>query len=474
MTNPKHILRYGTNADQKYFSGDFEQCYDLIAINAHMIAFSPNALALFVGRQTINKAFFIDPITHLFQHSPSYISNPSGEIKKSIVNLISKYSIGIVDEEVSADDAYNQIKRSLRAGTIDNGFIRKFTENVLAYQENFINEKKDAQDYGKYVEFAREEDPSLASLEIHQRPEFLVAPYFYLEEDNWLSKNLSLITLAKELRPDVPVYAQVVINKKILERNLINNEDSAFDSIINSYKESNADGFLIWIDGYSEHEELSESLSKYTQALSTLRESDKPVHTLYGSYFSILLTHQKYNILQGVAHGLEYGEAREVVPVGGGVPTAKFYFYPLHKRMNLKEMVEILRQLNINTKEQFFEKICNCATCIEAISSDNVLIDFQMAYGQTKPSTFQRGETLVTMSFPTPETKSRSLRHYLYSKKKEFETVGRAEDFEILRQELSNSLATYKEITNSEDYGHLSEWINALSNETDGAVVASA
>ena len=94
----KHILRYGTNADKKYIDQN-NQYYDLLAINGNMLAYTPGALAGFIRNNLLNeseKGFFIDPITHSFQHSLDKIKSYSKKeekqtLKKSIENLIDYY-----------------------------------------------------------------------------------------------------------------------------------------------------------------------------------------------------------------------------------------------------------------------------------------------------------------------------------------------------------------------------------------------
>lgn len=466
MSEIKHILRYGTNADQKYFDGDFESCYNTVAINANMIASSPNTLALFVGKKTINKPFFIDPISHLFQHSQSYISGASGGIKRSIDNLISSYVKDIIEDELDTQEKYDFVKSIIKSDNITDEFITDFTRNILSYQENLVsNGNKSIADYTKYVDFAKEEDPSQKDLQIHQKPEFLVAPYFYIDEESWLEKNILFLEKAKSLASDdQKVFAQIVISKRVFDKGLLNTND-LLDKIIEKYKNSSADGFLLWVDDHSEHEEISESLQKYKGIIEGLYSDEKPVYSLYGGFFSICLSNKELKALSGVSHGMEYGESREVVPVGGGIPVAKYYFYPLHKRMNLKDMVDVIRQLKIETKEQFFEKICDCPMCKEVIKSD-VLNDFQEGYGKSKPSTFQRGETLVTMSFSTTETKARSLKHYLYSKKREFAEVENKTINDIVDR-LNKDYEKYKNIVDINNCQQLEEWAQALSSNKE-------
>ncbi len=466
MSEKKHILRYGTNADQKYFDGDFESCYNTVAINANMIASSPNTLALFVGKKTINKPFFIDPISHLFQHSQSYISGAGGGIKRSIDNLISGYTKDILEEDLDTQIKYDYVKNAIKSESIDDNFVEKFTQNVISYQENLVsNGDKTITDYVKYVDFAKEEDPSQKDLQIHHKPDFLVAPYFYIDEESWLEKNLLFLEKAKKIAPNgQKVFAQIVISKRVFDKGLLNTGD-LLDKIIKKYKESNADGFLLWVDDHSEHQEISKSLKKYKEIIEGLYSDEKPVYSLYGGFFSVCLTNNDLKALSGVSHGMEYGESREVVPVGGGIPVAKYYFYPLHKRMNLKDMLDVIRQMKIETKEQFFEKICNCPMCKEVIKSD-VLNDFQEGYGKSKPSTFQRGKTLVTMSFSTTETKARSLKHYLYNKKREFEEVEQKTLSEII-ENINKDYKEYKNIVDINNCQQLEEWAQALSPEEE-------
>lgn len=461
----KHILRYGTHADQKFFK-DCSGCYDMIAINANMIAFSPKALAIFVGKKTINKPFFIDPITHLFQHSQSFISNDSGEIKKSISNLIKAYAndLTLLNDIEDIKEKYLLLKEALKQTEPQIDTLKKFTQNVLEYQTNFLTEKK-ADSYKKFIDWAREKGSTINNF--CDTPDFLVAPYFYLTESaDWLDKNIQFINIAKEINHlNKNVFAQIVISKKLIDRPGATMGESMLQNIINKYKNSLADGFLVWVDDYSEQDELAESLKKYlNEILKPLKSTGKMVYSLYGGYLSTLFTHNEITALDGVSHGMEYGESRAVVPVGGGIPVAKFYFLPLHKRLNLREMIDLLTGLKIKNRNDFFEKICDCPMCKKAIKSDDVLDDFQEAYGQTKPSIVKRGNKLVTMSFSTSETKSRSLEHYLYSKKKELDSVKNKTINELLL-ELESAHDEYKNYFDVDGIEYLMEWKEVLRTE---------
>src|SRR6056297_249352 len=93
----KHILRYGTNADKKFIDGE-DKFYDLLAINGNMMAYTPKALSDFIRLNQMNNqnGYFIDPITHGFQHKLSTIKSYSKKegketIKLSVNKLIKSY-----------------------------------------------------------------------------------------------------------------------------------------------------------------------------------------------------------------------------------------------------------------------------------------------------------------------------------------------------------------------------------------------
>lgn len=468
----KHILRYGTNADQNYFS-DFENCYDIIAINASMAAFAPNALAIFVAKKTPDKEFFIDPMTHLFQHNKGLISSDkkikSNEsentaIKSSIAKLINKYAEEITGHsEDDGDVNYALLREKIREKTIDQDFYESFTKGVLNFQRNLVPADK-AQDYSDYIEYANKSVPEADKIKFQNKPLFLVAPYFYIQaNDDWVDKNITLLEKAIAQKGSDEVYAQIVVSKRLFDKSLTEGEQGDLQKIFERYSQLDVSGYLVWIDDYSEHQEFKGSLVEYARLLSVLKGGGtKKIHLLYGSYFSILLGHTDKPVIDGIAHGLEYGETRAVVPVGGGIPRAKFYLPKLHKRVDFPDMVEFLKEKGVNTKQKYQDEICNCATCIDAIKTDNVLDEFTQAFGQTKSTTMKRGERLVTLSFSTKETKDMSLRHYLASKKIEFDDLN-GTSMIALTEILRKTAEEYEPYLDGSYTTHLIEWADAIT-----------
>lgn len=455
----KHFLRFGTNAGQKYFHmNGADKLYDAVVINANMIAFSPKALANFIVKKTTSKPFFIDPITHAFQHNQSFICNKDGNIKKSISKLIDLYGDNLKDKICTEGEKDYLPKQRLFPDDIDSDFIESFTKNVLDFQKKVSQEKR-ADEYKDYIDFANEEDSSL-ELETRFEPEFLVAPYFYIDDIVWLEKNIKMIEKAKEIESEKNVFAQIVIDKKFIEKAVAGDGDE-LSVIINAYKDCSADGFLIWIDDYSEHHEISKNLIEYGKLLKGIKSnSTKKIYSLYGSYFSIMLTHSEIEILDGVCHGLEYGEARAVVPVGGGIPTAKFYYYPLHKRIDEAEMFNFLTTTEKVT--DYSTDICDCTVCHSIFNGKNFVEKFNENFGNTEETRVKmRNGGFITRHYPSTKTKDNSLRHYLLMKLKEFKQV-KTGDLNDLIDKLKNDYEEYSKYFNSSDTKHLIEWQKAL------------
>jgi len=63
----------------------YKDKYDGIVINASMLAHTSKSIARFMHSEGNNKPYFIDPMTHAFQHDLEKIRNDKGNIKSSIL-----------------------------------------------------------------------------------------------------------------------------------------------------------------------------------------------------------------------------------------------------------------------------------------------------------------------------------------------------------------------------------------------------
>jgi hypothetical protein len=185
-----------------------------------------------------------------------------------------------------------------------------------------------------------------------------------------------------------------------------------------------------------------------------LKKKGQPIIALHGSYYSIALSGEK-GLLAGVGHGIEYGESRPVVPVGGGVPLAKFYFPKFHKRIDYSpdaQDILIEKGWHLNPR-MYFAHVCSCDMCRKIIQED-VEKGFE-EYGETKKSEKNN------RPYPTPDAMDKSRRHYLNTKINEYHRCMSLSISEII-SELQNS-HTIAERISSHPFTHLQKWANVLS-----------
>lgn len=452
MNKTKHILRYGTTAEQKYLDG-LIGTYDLLAINANMFAHASSSISSFIFKTFIkkdDKGYFIDPMTHSFQHNLDMIrSSKTHKIKKSISKLITAYGeplINIVSNE----------NRTIVPSDF-NGFKEEFCRNVVAFQQQTVIHEMEKKGFKEYIDF----DPSILS---KAKPEFIVAPYFYLDGDNdWLELNIEFINITKQLYNNENVFAELVVSKSILH------DDCFLNKICEAYSSLDINGILIWVDDFKEHEVSPIELGEFAKLVKNLKSNGLQVFNLYGGFYSISLTSFEDELgfrLDGVGHGLEYGESRAVIPVGGGIPTSKYYYYPLHNRLDYRTSANLLRSLGIlnsETTDEYFKDICNknCPSCSEVLKegmSGFTLYENTLYYEVKLRGTLQR------RPYASAETKHLCLFHYQFCKSREFIELDRLP----LEQFLNNIMDTYKKyldlkILNKNNLLYLLNWHNALN-----------
>lgn len=451
----KHIMRLGTHSEKKYFK-EFKTYYDALIINANMVAHTTNSMSTFLGCE-LSKPFIIDPQTYAFQSYGHLLQQNKSKnsvvtLKKSFMTLIENY--GTLIQNIICEQ-----KRSLKSSDFEldtsDSILRDFCSNVLKYQsETILQETSTNSEYSEYINYEIEDSKNTLEL----KPIFLIAPYFYMTENtynNWIDININSINISKTIRNDEQVYAQIVIDKDILLN------DEIVKDLSNRYVNCSADGFMIWLDKFDEREVSGVYLKKFIDLINCLKETQKPIYQIYGSYFSIILTK---NLLSGVCHGMEYGENRDVFPVGGGIPVSKFYYPALHKRLLYRDALDVLMRMEyLKDAETYFSNVCKCKNCLEIIK---IPIEDFSKYGDVNSTTFKRKtgsrETSVTMDYPTTDAKDLCLRHYLYNKISEFDYIDSHSYTEISNNLMSSYNQYYDVLGDSIDY--LNTWNNITSS----------
>ena len=423
MSKFKHFIRYGTNAEKKHIQ-KFIESYDGIVFNANMVSMYAGSIANFLYSNP-KKEYFIDPLTHSFAHNLGFLRNKKGEVKKSLKKLAEYYQI---------DHIILEQNRPLKANDFqDSNFLKTFFDNVINFQKNIIHENLE-DEWKELVEFVG----------IKKKPLYIVAPYFYMDRFNykqWEKVNLEFIKLAKDM-----YYTQIVLDKELLK------EKDFIDRLITAINQ--AKGVFYWIDKFDETLASAEDLRNI---IEFIKKIEVVKINLYGGYFSQLLN---FRGLNGVIHGLEYGESREVVPVGGGIPVAKYYLPSIKKRLKAEDMIAALYAKKISNKQKFQKKICNCEKCneIEGDKLEEIIESFLEIFATTK--TFKHKDKM--REYPIQESKINSLYHYLNTKNKEFYEINK-NSLDILLKQLDNSYKEFEPIFPDGFLEYLKIWQEVLS-----------
>lgn len=452
-----HILRYGTAAEKKFLEKDIST-YDCLAINGNTAAYSSASIAKLIIEKFVSngsKGYFIDPITYAFQGHADLLKNSTKtKLKKSISQLIDYYGKPI--------DKAKVFEKVIPTDFRDENIARTFCQKVLSFEQNFVNRYITEKQLEKYLVYIVNNSAKLEKL----FPEILIAPYFYLNPSDsdfgeWLSVNINMIGLSSEIimKNDFRenLFGQLVLSKTVLLDN------QAISEICKAYNKIEVQGLALWIDEFDEHTATEQELNGYLKLLSSLK--CKQIINLYGGYFSILLTHKYLNLLQGVSHGLEYGENRSVYPVGGGLPVSKYYFLPVHQRINFTKAFYYLREadivdlnkINWGSTKKYFKQVCDCKMCKKTMEND--MINFMQFESREFYEQKQKNGLVIKKAKASQDTKQVCLEHYLFCKKREFKKV-RTEPLETLLKELVAQEEKYSmnDITKHDDLEYLLKW----------------
>ncbi len=436
-----HWMNFGTFAEQKYFTYPTPNTYKGVIINGNMASHAPDGLAAFILEKTKSLPYIIDPLTHAFQHNFSAIENQKGGIKKSIEKMVSSYG-DIIQSAVDERRPLNS--KNFESDTKS----REFVERTLDFQDSILQEPMSDSDTLKYLDFND-----------HLEPYAVIAPYFYMNEtsiDNWLPVNINLCEIAIKYKESQKLMASIVIDQAILD------DIEKINQIVNYYTKLDIKGFLIWIDDFDETSTSISRLRNFLKLIKGLRDSGNyEIINLHGGYFSILASGSVGNhLFDGVAHGPEYGEFRSVIPVGGGIPVAKFYIPRIHSRVKYREALQYLQYLKyLENANIYFKNVCNCALCQEVI--DNNSNNFQL-FGEATAKEVRRGSSFVRIDYPTTETKERCLKHYLQRKEIEYYRASN-ETKDVLLEELEATYNEYFNAASEENISHLLKWKQVLS-----------
>jgi len=440
-----HWMTFSTFAEQRHFVYPSVHTYDGVIINANMVAHAPAGLAGFLVERTQGLKYIIDPLTHAFQHDPSAISakGDSAKPKSSIQKLAEAYG----DPVVSRVGV-----RPILPNHFEGQVLQGFVERCLAFQRNVLTQAMAQSDAAKYL------DPE----EVAPPPYALVAPYFYMTEvtlARWLPLCRRAAQHARQIEKDLKVFAALVVSQGVvLRKDLI-------EQITEAFHDLELDGFLLWVDDLDENGAGSSELMGLLHLAIGLRDGGRrEVVNLHGGYFSVLAAgNLGESAMSGVAHGPEFGEYRAVVPVGGGIPIARYYIPKLHARMRYQDALEIFGKTGwLLDAGTFHRNVCDCPECLRTIAGNPG--NFTQ-FGEGTPHVVRRGRGFTRINFPTAAAKLRCLQHYLERKQIEYQFAATVTRDQLLKHPqlgLRCDVSAYEQEASLDVTSHLELWASVF------------
>jgi hypothetical protein len=429
-------MRLGVHAEQQYFELNKDK-FDIVVFNANLAHHFASGTATLMTSKLNGKKFIIDPITHAYGHHPRYIMTVSKDgspvIKSSLVSLADEYgppiSIAVSHVKQVSPNDFSSTKP-----------IEQFAKSVIDFQAKFLASAIDPSDR-KYIP---------ADVDAALKPDFLIAPYFYMKSttiNDWLEINQKLVIASEKVAGDSNLYAEIVIDRGILDN------DAELTKIANAYLELAAcDGYLLWISDLSEHKSSLSTLCGLRKLVSILAQPKKPVINLYGGYYSLLLAGSG---LTGVCHGPGYGEDRDVIPVGGGLPVSKYYLNPVHQRLLFRDVQFMVAGEVWRNIDDFFKEVCSGQVCQEVLS-DDLKNNFEKFGSENVRENKGR-----TYSYPTTEARFLTTQHYLEAKAGEFKDIAE-KDLKVLIEQLKEAKGRYDKEMPGAQLRYLDTWVEAL------------
>jgi len=441
MPNIDHWMKFGTFGQQRYFVYPSSETYRGVIVNANMAAHAPAGLAGFLVERTAGLRYIIDPLTHAFQHDPAVLQNDEGEVKTSFRTMADAYGAPIQGQVGKRP----LLPRDLKEDNVLEGFVHR----CLEFQKTKLADAMASTDAMKYLDEASD----------NLQPYALIAPYFFTTEttlDRWLPVCARAASFAVTRASGQKVFSALVVSQGVVS------SVPARQKIIEEMAQVDVAGFLLWVDDLDEQTAGTEELGGLLELARGLRSTrQKEVINLHGGYFSILAAGVLGgSAMSGVTHGPEFGEHRSVIPVGGGIPIARYYVPQLHARVRYRDTLRLLNAKGwLEDADTFHSAVCDCRECLETISGQTE--NFR-AFGVGNVKPVRRGSGIVRIEYPTEETKKRCLRHYLQRKAIEYAFSATGDPSQI-REDLRRGVRELEEVAGLEQVAHLDVWDSVLT-----------
>jgi hypothetical protein len=185
---------------------------------------------------------------------------------------------------------------------------------------------------------------------------------------------------------------------------------------------------LLWIDKLDGYRDPVSDLKAFLDLVSAFRGRRARVFNLFGDYFSVMAMRLG---LSGVGHGVGYGESREALTRGGGLPAERYYIPALHRFYPPPDAERVLWEVTDR------DLLCNCEFCAPHIEN-----------GKLRVSHMSREDLLI---------------HFLRKRRDEIDHVLNTDLSELISElaQAEEGIAPAVRFPGV-DIGHLARWREAL------------
>jgi hypothetical protein len=257
------------------------------------------------------------------------------------------------------------------------------------------------------------------------------APQFPLLTLNFKEGRLVAVDLAAGCRTgakgqSLPVHAVVCAPREYLL-------DTAFlNDAVTNLPQSKVAGVWLWFSRFDERVASETEPLNFKKLVSALGASMQ-VMNLHGGFFRLALSRHG---MAEIAHGVGYGEQKDVVPViGQSTPTVRYYVPTLYARFGVPDIERCFTSLGVNTSKDFFQMICDCVVCRGVIATS--LSNFRQ-FGERHYST-----PLSKRAAQTSAAAKRCRFHFLLCRLRKRDWIADKSNDDVIKQ-LSDCAAQWK------------------------------
>jgi hypothetical protein len=218
-----------------------------------------------------------------------------------------------------------------------------------------------------------------------------------------------------------------------------------------SYQQDRSKERLVWFSRFDEHDASLKELQALRAWVERLSKS-MHVFNMHGGFFSMILSKVGMSC---IAHGVGYGEQKDVVPViGQSTPTIQYYVRSLHAKFSVAQITRCFSAIGVKSPDDFFNKICDCVICKEIIGQN-------LTKGFDQFGEIHRSTPAAKRLSQTPAAAKRCRFHFLLNRVKERDYVKKM-NLADLSRDLGVTYNEWSRTVLGSAVAHLQTWAAAL------------